>query len=178
MPPAGTFPREVQLGPRIFLRCRFQHFLAVKAKLGNRQQTVGVDPCIRTADCTLHFAAPLSAEMRHFVQPQVSAARDETKARNQIEVTDELRRFVPRITNQPFVGAFTRKYNLLAATMHASRKLEQCSAGGVDYWRFRCSDKAWIRAERVFAAEILNDRRLGADMSRRKTCGIEFIHLR
>ena len=62
--------------------------------------------------------------------------------------------------------------------MDAPRELKQRRARCVDHGRFRGGDEFWISREHVFVAEILDDRRLGADMPRRETGCIEFIQFR
>ena len=62
--------------------------------------------------------------------------------------------------------------------MDAPRELKQRRARCVDHGRFRGGDEFWISCERVFVAEILDDRRLGADVARRETGCIEFIQFR
>src|ERR1051325_6010943 len=117
--------------------------------------------------------------MRHLVGPEVGIARNiaQPEAGNQIKKPYEFGRFVPWISDKPFVGAFASEHDFLSTAVDFSRKLEQRGAGGIDDGRFGRGNQSGIRLECVLVPKILHDWRLGPDMAGGKTCGIEFVEI-
>ena len=99
------------------------HRLAIEAQLRDREQSVGIDPGIRTADRIFDFLAPSNGKIRDLIRPQVCNASDiaETKTGYQVEVTQQFRRLVPRVADKPFVRALAGQHYLLSASVDAAR---------------------------------------------------------
>src|SRR5204863_3826084 len=113
-------------GPRICVPEGFTHRFAVETELRDREHAVGINPGVRTGDSILDFPAPRIRKMRDLVDPQISVASHvaETKARDQVEISQQFGSFVPGIADQPFVRALAAEHDFLSATVDASRELE------------------------------------------------------
>src|SRR5260370_18132194 len=98
----------------------------------------------------------------------MTGAREVAKihSRPSSEKSHELGRFVPWITDQPFVGAFAGQDDFLAIGMNALGKFEQRAAGRVDHRSFGGFNESRITFERFAIAVLLYDRWLGSDVPR------------
>src|SRR6516225_1291952 len=76
VPPPGAIERKVQLVPWIRLREGFAHRLTIKAQLGNRENTVGIDPGVWSANRTFNLLAPCICKLRDLVEAKVSLTRN------------------------------------------------------------------------------------------------------
>src|SRR5262249_36483896 len=123
--------------------------------------------------------SPFRRKMRHLVQSKISTSGTiaQVHTRQAIQKTHELGRFVPRITNQPFVGTFTRKHDLLTIAMHALCQFEQSATRSIDDWRLGRLDEFRITVERFEITIVLHDRWLRPDVARGKTGRAQFIEL-
>src|SRR6266481_4678878 len=122
IPSLRAVHRKIQFGPRIRVRERFVHGLAIEAQLRDREHSVGINPGIWTTDRILNFASPGIWKMGDFIHAQVDVARDiaETQPGKQVEVTHEFGSLVPRIADKPFVGAFAGQHYFLSTAVDAS----------------------------------------------------------
>ena len=118
--------------------------------------------------------------MRHFVQAQITAARQvaQIHSRDGVEKSHELGRLVPRITDQPFVGAFAGEHDFLAIGMNAFGQFEQGAARCIDHRSFGGFNEPWITFERFAIAVLLDNRWLGPDVPGGETCRTQFVKLR
>ena len=110
--------------------------------------------------------APFRRKVRHFVQPQITAARPlaQLQSGHDVEESQQLGRLIPRVTDQPFVRAFAGKDDFLPVRMDALGQFQQRAAGGVDHRRFGRFDQPGITLERLAIPVILHDRRFGPDV--------------
>src|SRR6267142_4585795 len=74
-PAFGFFEGKSQFAPRMAVVHYFAHLLGVETQLRNREQPIGIDPRVLTAERTFHSLAPFRGKMRHLVQAQITAPR-------------------------------------------------------------------------------------------------------
>ena len=114
------------------------------------------------------------------MQPKIGATRaiTERQSGHEVQEAEHFGRFIPWIADQPFVGPLPGEHHFLPAGMNALRQLQQCRARRVDHRRLGGLDQLWIGVQRVAGSELLDDRRLGADVSRHEIGRAEFIEFR
>ena len=110
--------------------------------------------------------------MRHFVQPQITAARPvaQLQSGHDVEESQQLGRLIPRVTDQPFVCAFAGKDDFLSVRMDALGQFQQGAARCIDDRSFGGFNEPGITFERFTIPILLDNRRLRPDVLSRETC--------
>src|SRR6267142_3044732 len=179
-PAFGFFERKSQFAPRMAVVHYFAHLLRVETQLRNREQPIGIDPRVLTADRTFHSLAPFRRKMRYLIQAQVTPPCPiaQIQSRHDVEKPHEPGGFVPWITDKPFVRAFASQDDFLTIGMNALGKFEQGAASGVDHRSFSGFNEPGITFECFQIAIVLDNGWLRSDVPRRETRCTQFIKLR
>src|ERR1700688_3699052 len=93
----------------------FPHRRGIEAKLGKREQSVGINPRVRATDGFLHTASHLRWVLGHMIEPEIRASRSvaQPHSRHEIQNPEQLCDLIPRIASQPFVSPFPSEDHLL-----------------------------------------------------------------